>query len=208
VTLRILGRRNSSNVQKVLWCCGELGLAFKQEDVGGAFGGNRTAAYLERNPTGLIPTLIEEDGFALWESNSILRYLASAHGPESFYPAQPRRRAAAEKWMDWQLSAVNPAITPVFWGLVRTAPEQRDGAAIARARDQLAQALAILERQLASSPWVTGEAFGVADIPLGIMVHRWFQLPMEREEYPQLARWYAALRARPAFREHVDHPLS
>ena len=123
--LKILGRKNSSNVQKVLWCCDELGLAYEREDVGGSFGKNRDPEYLALNPNGLVPTIID-DGFVLWESNSIIRYLAAKHGRGTLYPEDLRARALAERWMDWQLSVLGPAIGPVFWGLIRTPPGKRD----------------------------------------------------------------------------------
>ena len=128
--IKIWGRNTSSNVQKVMWAVGEMGLPHERIDIGGAFGKNREAAYLAMNPNGLVPTLEEEDGFLLWESNSIVRYLAAKHKATVLEPADLRTRANASKWMDWQLSVAGPAITPVFWGLIRTPPEKRDHAAI------------------------------------------------------------------------------
>jgi glutathione S-transferase len=200
--LKILGRKNSSNVQKVLWCCDELGIAYEREDVGGQFGKNREPEYLALNPNGLVPTIID-DGFVLWESNTIIRYLAAKHGSGSLYPADLQRRALAERWMDWQLSTIVPAINPVFWGLVRTPPEERDQAAIAAARDKLAGVMKILDNQLAHADYVAGSAFSVGDIPVGIMTYRWFTLDIEREELPSLKRWYDRLTKRPAFEQHV-----
>jgi glutathione S-transferase len=200
--LKILGRKNSSNVQKVLWCCDELGIAYEREDVGGQFGKNREPEYLALNPNGLVPTIID-DGFVLWESNTIIRYLAAKHGSGSLYPADLQQRALAERWMDWQLSTIVPAINPVFWGLVRTPPEERDQAAIAAARDKLAGVMKILDNQLAHADYVAGSAFSVGDIPVGIMTYRWFTLDIEREELPSLKRWYDRLTKRPAFEQHV-----
>src|ERR1700722_17747461 len=124
------GRNTSSNVQKVMWAVGEMGLPHERIDIGGAFGKNREAAYLAMNPNGLVPTLEEEDGFQLWESNSIVRYLGAKHKATVIEPADLRIRANASKWMDWQLSVLGPAITPVFWNLIRTAPDKRDHKAI------------------------------------------------------------------------------
>ena len=128
--LKIWGRTTSSNVQKVMWAVGELGLAYERIDIGGPFGKNNEPAYLAMNPNGLVPTLEEDDGFLLWESNSIVRYLAAKHGPGKLEPKDLRAQASAGRWMDWQLSVAGPAITPVFWGLIRTPPEKRDPAAI------------------------------------------------------------------------------
>ena len=132
--LKIWGRNTSSNVQKVIWALGEMKLPFERIDAGGAFGKTKDKSYLAINPNSLVPTLEEEDGFTLWESNSIVRYLANKHGSHTLEPADFRVRAVAQKWMDWQLSVLGPAITPVFWGLIRTPPEERDANAIASGR--------------------------------------------------------------------------
>ncbi len=118
--LKVWGRNTSSNVQKAMFAIGELGLAYERIDVGGSFGKNREPAYLAMNPNGLVPTLEEEDGFLLWESNSIIRYLAGKVGAGKLEPTDPKTRAKASQWMDWQLSVMGPAITPVFWGMIRT----------------------------------------------------------------------------------------
>lgn len=200
--LKILGRKNSSNVQKVLWCCDELGLAYEREDVGGSFGKNRDPAYLALNPNALIPTIID-DGFVLWESNSIIRYLGAKHGHGTLYPEDLHARALADRWMDWQLSVLGPAIGPIFWGLIRTPPEKRDQAAIAAARDKTAQALKILDDYLARTDFVAGAALSVGDIPVGIMTYRWYTFDIERENLANLKRWYDRLTERPAFKKHV-----
>jgi glutathione S-transferase len=201
--LKILGRKNSSNVQKVLWCCGELGVKFTREDYGGPFGKTKEAAYLALNPNALVPT-IDDDGFILWESNSILRYLANKQGGSPLYPADPKRRADVERWMDWQLSTMGPAITPMFLQLYRTAPEKRDHAAVEASRLKTAEACGILDRQLAGKAFITGDAFTYADLALGIFAgYRWFNFPIERPELKNLRAWYDRLTERPAFKEHV-----
>lgn len=203
---KILGRKTSSNVQKVLWSCAELDLLFEREDIGGPFGGNDKPEYLALNPNGRVPTLIEDE-FVLWESNSIVRYLASAHGEGTLWPTDARIRASGERWMDWQLSNMAPAIQPVFWGLVRTPEAECDHAAIAAARDNLTGLFAILDRALAGSAYLAGPNFTMGDIPLGIATFRWFNLPIEREEYPNLKRWYGSLVERPGYQEHIMNPL-
>src|SRR5262249_15935258 len=122
--LKILGRKTSSNVQKVLWCCDEIGLAFERSDVGGTFGGNKTAEYLVLNPNGLVPT-IDDDGFVLWESNPIVRYLAAKHAMGTLCPADLRKRADADRWMDWQQTVVAGAVGGVFPAVRRSAPDAR-----------------------------------------------------------------------------------
>ena len=205
--LKILGRNNSSNVQKVLWCCEELGVPFERTDVGGQFGGNKEPEYLAMNPNAVVPTIIEDD-LILWESNSIVRYIAAKYGEGSLYPTDLRTRAMGERWMDWQLSVLGPAIFPVFWGLVRTPPEQRDEAAIAAARDKLSAAIKILDSYLGRTEFVAGDAFTVGDIPVGIVTYRWYNMDMEREDYGNLKRWYDELCTRLAFEKHIAIGLS
>jgi glutathione S-transferase len=205
--LKILGRNNSSNVQKVVWCCEELGLKYEREDVGGPFGRNREPEYLALNPNGLVPTIIDGD-FVLWESNTIIRYLTAKHSNGTLYPTDLQTRAMGERWMDWQLSVVVPVINPVFFGLIRTPPEKRDQAAIAAARDKLAAAMKILDGALGRSDYVAGASFTVGDIPVGIMTYRWYTLEIERENLPNLKRWYERLSTRPGFKKHVMIGLS
>ena len=201
--LKIWGRNTSSNVQKVIWALGELKVPFERLDVGGAFGKTKEPAYLAMNPNSLVPTLEEEDGFTLWESNSIIRYLAAKHANRTLEPADPRTRALAQKWMDWQLSALGPAITPVFWGLVRTPPEKRDASAIAAGKEKTIAAAKIMDAQLAQTQYLAGSDFSYGDIPVGIMIHRYVQLIPERPATANLDRWYAAISSRAAFKEQV-----
>jgi glutathione S-transferase len=205
--IKIWGRNTSSNVQKVMWAIGEMKLPHQRIDVGGAFGKNNEAPYLAMNPNGLVPTLEEEDGFTLWESNSIVRYLAAKNADKNadrtLEPADLRTRARAQKWMDWQLSVMGPAITPVFWGLIRTPPEKRDANAIAAGKAKTVAAAKMLDEQLGKTAYLAGDAFSYGDIPVGIMVYRYVQLIPERPPMPSLDRWYAAISSRQAFREQV-----
>jgi glutathione S-transferase len=207
--IKIWGRNTSSNVQKVMWAIGELDLPHQRIDVGGAFGKNKEAPYLAMNPNGLVPTLEEEDGFTLWESNSIVRYLAARHASRTLEPTDLRTRALAHKWMDWQLSVMGPSLTPVFWGLIRTPPEKRDVNAIAAGKSRSIEAAQLLDRQLVGTAYLAGEAFSYGDIPVGIMIYRYVQLIPERPSTPNLDRWYTAISSRPAFKSQVGSvPLS
>lgn len=204
--LKILGRKTSSNVQKVLWACGELELPFDREDIGGPFGGNDQPDYLALNPNGVVPTIID-DGFVLWESNSCTRYLAAKHGAGTLWPEDLQVRADAERWMDWQLTVCSPALGPVFRGLIRTPPEKRDMAAITAARDKLSRSMSMLDANLADRRFMAGENFTIGDIPVGIAAYRWFEMPIEREDYPNLKRWFDELAQRPPFQEHIMQGL-
>ncbi|HXX04355.1 MAG TPA: glutathione S-transferase family protein [Xanthobacteraceae bacterium] len=201
--IKIWGRNTSANVQKVMWAIGEIGLPHERIDIGGPFGGNREAEYLAMNPNGLVPTLEEEDGFLLWESNSIVRYLAAKHRAGVLEPTDLRARARAQAWMDWQLSVLAPAITPAFLGLIRTPAEKRDHAAIEAAKKKSTAAIGILDSELAKTAYVAGEAFSYGDIPAAVMANRYRQLVPERPPLPHFERWYAAISARPAFKEQV-----
>ncbi len=205
--LHIIGRSNSGNVQKVLWACEELSLPYTREDLGGDFGGNDSERYLRLNPNGLVPTVIDGDTI-IWESNTILRYLACRYGAETLWEPDPAQRTVGERWMDWQLAVLAPALKPLFYGFVRTPPEKRDPGLLGAPRDRLATAMQLLDRGLPESTFASGERFTVADIALGIFVHRWFSLPIPREPVPRVGRWYRAISLRPGFRKHVDVGLS
>src|ERR687898_458673 len=187
--LRIWGRSNSINVQKVLWCCGELDIRYQRVDVGGPFGGNKEPEYLRLNPNGLVPT-ISDGGFILWESNVIVRYLAAKHGHGTLHPADLRERAEADRWMDWQQTTLWAAMRPLFMGYIRTPEDQRDPAALAAAQRQSEHALTIFDRYLSDRAYVAGERFTMGDIPAGIAVYRWFAFPIERPDFPHVTRWY------------------
>jgi glutathione S-transferase len=201
--IKIWGRNTSSNVQKVMWAVGEIGLSHERIDIGGPFGKNREATYLAMNPNGLVPTLKEEDGFLLWESNTVVRYLAAKHKAAVLEPADLRTRALASKWMDWQLSVAAPAIFECFWGLIRTLPEKRNHEAIEESKKKTTAAVAIMNAQLAKTRYLAGDEFSYGDIPVGIIAYRYRQLVPERPALPNFERWYAAIAARPAFKDHV-----
>ena len=204
--LRILGRRTSGNVMKPLWVADELGLEHVQEDIGGKFGGNREPTYLTMNPTGLVPTLVEDD-FVLWESNAITRYLCEKYGHGSLFPADPRVRAAADTWMDWQQTTCAPMMLPVFWGLVRTPEAERDHDRINAGIERGYEVWGMFDRHLEGRPFVAGDDFTMGDIPIGPQAHRWINLVDERPSMPNFEAWYQRLTERPAFRKNVMIPI-
>ncbi len=210
--LKIWGRANSSNVQKVLWLAEEMGLPFERIDIGGPFGGTKEPAYLPLKPNALVPTL-EDDGLVLWESNTILRYVVGQYGaakPETatLLPASPALRADMERWMDWQISTLTKPMTQMFIGLIRTPPEKRDPVAIENERTTVAAAFDILDRHLAKRDFVAGSNFTIGDIPLGILAYRWLNLPIERPQQPNLRTWYERLLTRPGYTKYVVQPMS
>lgn len=202
--LIVWGRKTSSNVQALMWCIGELGLPYRRHDAGHHFGGTDTPEFLAMNPNGTVPVLRDGGSEPLWETGAILRYLASRYGAAPFWPAEGLARARVDKWAEWAKINVTLGFTePVFWRVVRTAPAKRDPAAIDRAVAALDRTLAIAEAQLARSAFLAGEAFTLADIQLGHVLFRYFDIPIARPDRPALRRYYDALATRPAFREHV-----
>lgn len=202
--LTIWGRLNSHNVKKVAWFAEELGLEYERIDTGGKFGMDET--YLAKNPNAMIPT-IEDGPLVLWESNTILRYLAAQYGGERWWSADPAQRAIGERWMDWQADYAE-AQRGVFFGLVRTPESERNQAAIDKSIAAAAKKLTVLEHYLGETPWLSGESFGVGDIPMGVYAWTWFSLPIERPEYPRISNWFARLQERPGYAAQVAIPLS
>lgn len=200
--LKLLGRKDSVNVQKVLWVLTELELDYVREDYGGTFGGNNDAEYLGLNPNGLVPTLVDQDA-VLWESNTICRYLANRYGPTDLYPADPAKRARCERWMDWQLGTLSGVMVPLFWGIVRTPIDQRDLAALESLRGRASNLFAILDRAMHDHPYLGGTDFTIADIPCGIWLYRWRELGFNEASMTRLEDWYGRLSAREGFRRHV-----
>jgi len=196
--LKVWGRVNSINVQKVMWAVGELKLPHARIDAGMAFGVVNTPEYRKMNPNGRVPT-IDYDGFVLWESNVIVRYLYAKHGPTRTL----EQGYAQEKWMDWTTSTVGAPITTIFWQLIRTPVEKRDMAAVEAAIKQAADIFKIADDALAAQPYLSGRELSMGDIPFGCFANRWLQLPIQRPDHRNLAAYYERLKSRPAFREHV-----
>ena len=205
--IKIWGRTDSSNVQKVLWCCGELDLQFERLDWGGKFGGNKDPEYAAMNPNGLVPTIKDGD-FVLWESNSIMRYLNAKYGNGKLLPASPEGMASANRWMDWQLSVFNPVIVPLFFATIRTSPAQRDPQAIQAALDKTVRTWQMVEDHLAKNRFLGGTEFSLGDIPLGVWAYRWFNLPIDRPEQPNIERWYDTIKQRKPYQTHIMIPVT
>ena len=204
--LKIWGRTNSTNVKKALWCAEELGLKYERIDAGLQFGVVNTPEYRRMNPNGLVPA-IEDDGFVLWESHAIVRYLAAKHGAGTLWPTDLKVRADADRWLDWANTMYAP-LRSVFWGLIRTPAEKRDAGVIEEARKKTAEYLGTLDATLAGKRYVAGERLTMGDMPLGSYVQVWMRLPIERPQQPNLEAWFARLCERPAYRKTVDIALS
>ncbi|MBM3104578.1 glutathione S-transferase [Pseudomonas sp. V1] len=200
--LRILGKASSINVRKVLWTCAELNLAFEREDWGSGFQSTHSEAFLALNPNAMVP-VIEDGDFVLWESNSIIRYLANQYGGKHLYPAPAHLRARVDQWLDWQATDLNGAWRYAFLSLVRQSPKHQDPEALAAACDNWARNMTILDRQLQrTSAYVSGDAFSLADIAIGLSVNRWFQTPLKHPPLPGVQAYYERLTERQGYRLH------
>ena len=205
--LHIWGRMSSINVKKVVWTAQELGLEFQRTEAGGLFGVVKTPDYIRLNPNSLVP-VIEDEGYVLWESNVIVRYLCAKHSNGNLYPENLQQRFDAERWMEWQQTTLNPASRNGFWHLVRLPAEQRDAALVAQSNAAVEPLMAVLDAHLATRTYVLGERFSMADIPLACEVHRWFGLPQARQSRPHIERWFASMSARQTSKGVLDLPLS
>lgn len=200
--ITLWGRLNSHNVKKVAWALIEMDLAFERKDIGGQFG--FTPEYLAMNPNRMIPT-IEDGAFSLWESNAILRYLADRYAPD-FRSDDPEIRASGDKWMDWQFHFAD-AQREAFLGCVRHGKGGNDPA-VARSAAQASAMMLHLDTELGRRRWLSGDRFGIADIPMGVYAHTYYTIPVERPELPNVADWYARLRERPGYSSQVMIPLT
>ena len=202
--LTVWGRKTSSNVQALMWCIGELCLPHERHDAGHRYGGTDTPEFLAMNPNGTVPVLRDGDGEPLWKTGAILRYLAARYGAAPFWPPDGPARARVDKWAEWSKINVTLGFTaPVFWRVVRTAPADRDPAAIGQAIEKLGKVLGIAEARLSRSTFLAGDDFTLADIQFGHVLFRYFDIAIPRPDRPALLRYYDTLTARPAFREHV-----
>ena len=205
--LQIWGRLSSLNVRKVVWTAQELGVPFEHINAGRQYGVVDSVEYRRMNPNGLVPLLIDE-GYQLWESNVIVRYLGARYGAGSFYPEALPERFDAERWMDWQQTTLNPAGRDAFVQLIRTPATERDASAVQRSVDATEPLLALLDDHLSRREYMTGERLTMADVPLACEVHRWWALPRARVARPHLERWFQNIRERAASTGVLDFQLT
>jgi len=206
--LTLWGRPNSSNVKKTLWMLEELGLTYTNIKVGGSYGGLGAPSYLAMNPNGLIPTL--QDGeLVLWESNTIMRYLAARYGQGSLWIDDAGERASTEKWMDWASSRLFAPFHDLLFHAVRLPEPQRDGAIRTRAVENFEKALAVLDQELAGNPWLSGKKFGIGDIPAATFIYYYYAIDVEKgNSFPHVEAWYQRLGTRPAYVDKVMTPIT
>lgn len=200
--LKIYGRANSINVRKVLWAAEEMGIPFIREDWGRGFRSTGEPDFVKVSPFGVVP-VIDDDGFILRESNTIVRYLATKHNRADLFPTELRARATIESWMDWANTELMSGVRPVFHGLVVKNPAFQAPAVIAAGAKEWAQQLQLLENHLiANGPYLMGRNFTIADIPAALVVNRWFAIEFEKPAFKTLTAYYDRMAMRPAFRKH------
>jgi glutathione S-transferase len=206
--LQVWGRRNSSNVQKVMWLIGELDLPHVHIPAGGSFGQTQSAEFLAMNPHGRVPVIKDSDGTIVWESHSILRYLAARYGSPRFWSEDAGQRSQADRWMDWSQSSLQPAfLTGVFLGFYRTPEALRNAKSIDESLGRCAQYFQLLDRVLSERPFIAGDSLSLGDIAVGSNLYRYFELDIKRPAVPNVEAWYERLQLRPAFRQHVMVPF-
>jgi glutathione S-transferase len=207
--LTIWGRANSVNVHKVLWCCDELGLEYERIDAGMQFGRNNEPDYLAMNPMGKVPTLVDGD-FVLWESNSIIRYLAMQYASDhALYPADPKQRASVDRWLDWSLATLQPAERGLFLGYIRTPAQKRDMAQLAAQANECEKLWRVMDAHLKGRDFLEANQFTLADIVIAAFARRWFGIEeLSRPDLPNLERWYALQASRQGFKRYLAPALT
>jgi glutathione S-transferase len=201
--ITLWGRLTSSNVQKVVWALGELGLDYEHVPLGGRYGGNKRPDFLAMNPNGLVPTL-RDNGLVVWESHAIVRYLCAEYGSSTIFPPEPAKRALVDQWTDWVATTFGPAWNGLFWQLVRTPVPQHDQAAIDKALAATNRCFEIMEKRLGDVPYLGGAHLTYADIVAGVAMYRWTTMDIQRPAQPGVEAWHARLLERPAFVKAVN----
>ena len=207
--ITLWGRNNSTNVKKVMWVLEELEVPFEQIQAGLQHGVNNTPEYLAMNPNGLVPVLKDDaTDSLLWESNTIIRYLAAQYGQDKLWVDDPAKRAQAEKWMDWSSNTLSPAHRVILMGYVRTPPEQRDNAKIEAGMQTCEKLFELMDNALAKQAWFSGETFGLGDIAVAPFIYNLWNIGLTWQPRPRLERWYQQLTERPVFRDVVMIPVT
>lgn len=207
MTVRLYARRSSSNSQKVLWFLGEIGLDYEFIPTGGDAGGLDTREYLAMNPNGKVPLLVDDEA-VIWESHSILRYLAAEYSDQGYWPELAIDRSHFDRWMDWSQSGFDPAFMALFWGHYRTPQEQRNQTRNLQRRDECARLLQVLDGVLVQERFIGGSQPCLADIVIGALMYRYVELDYTLPPPVNVLAWYRQLQQRPAYQEHVMLPFA
>ena len=206
--LKIYGRANSLNVRKVLWMCGEVGIAFERDDWGRDYRPTNEPAFLAVSDFGVVP-VVDDSGFILRESNTIVRYLASKHGRTDLYPSDLKSRAIVEQWMDYGSTDMATGMRSVFQGKILGLAPWHDAKVVAHGITDWNRQFSRLDKHFASgNAYMAGDIFTVGDIPVGVMVNRWLMLDFEKPDLPQIRAYYERLSARPAYMQHVRNGVA
>jgi len=201
--LTIWGRKTSINVQKPLWAAAELGLAFDNPQVGGPHGKTDTPEYGAMNPNRLVP-VIDDGGFIVWESSAVVRYLANAYGKGTLAPTDVKDLAVADQWTDWSMTTVYPELIPgLFAPLIRVPAKDRDPADLAAKAKRSGERFAMLDAHMAGRDYITGSTFTFADVIVGSLLYRYYTMPIERPDLPNMKAWYDRLCQRKPYQDHV-----
>lgn len=204
--IKIWGRRSAYNVQKVLWAIGELNLPYEHINAGGDAGNLDQPEFLAMNPHGRIPVLMDED-VAIWESNSIIRYLCATHGQDRLWAELPPKRSLAERWMDWELATLQPDFLDLFWSFYRTPEDLRNQQNIQHSSERCQKHFTLLDAHLATQAFLAGDEFTMGDIPVATSLYRYFEMGVLTPEIPNVRRWYSELSQRQSYREHIMAPF-
>lgn len=190
-----------------MWLVYELELPHQHIEAGGPFGGLDTPEFIAMNPHQHVP-VIDDNGKTIWESHTIIRYLAARYGEQRFSADDAYERSRFERWMDWSQTTLQPDfLNGVFWGLYRTPELQRDLQAISKYVDRCSRHFILLDGILNKQPYLVGESLTLADILAGTSLYRYFELEIERPDVPHVRAWYQRLQERPAYCEAVMIPF-
>lgn len=201
--VKLWGRKTSINVQKVMWTLAEAGVPYERIDAGGPFGRVDTPEFQAMNPNKLVPVL-DDDGFSLWESNAIVRYLSRKYAAGTLAPADPHQHAMADQWMEWASTGLyGDIISVIFWGLIRTPATERNNEAIRVSVKRAGERLGVLDEQLSGRAYILGDQMTMADIGVGILMYRYFSLDIERPALPNVRAWHQRLQGRPAYQANA-----
>ena len=199
MSITLYGRHTSYNVQKVLWFLDQLELEYQHIELGSSPGDTETKEFGKLNPMRKVPVLADDEKI-IWESNSILRYLASSYGSNQWLPQDAYQRSLVERWMDWSQTRFEPAFVGVFWGYYRTPRALRNMEAINKSLDDCVYCLDRLDEQLGDQEYLLGDTLSMADITAGIFLYRLVEIDLDISLPACVARWYQKLQKFPGYK--------